>query len=160
MELMIIVVIFFAVLAVFLGITCFSPSRRARIIGAVVAFGWACLMFMAANMAESFNLNIWYSQAADDLLESSIEAIDAGDADHVSAELAAMREKLQVTYEFRGNFKELAIATTERIRSRPHPETKFKIEAEQDGAGQPATRSELKSGGNENPNPETEGRSR
>ena len=144
MEPMIIVIVFSAVLAVFLGIACCSPSRRGRIIGAAVAFGWACLMFMAANMAESLNLNIWYSQAADDLLESSIDAIDAGNADKVSAELAAMREELKVTYEFRGNFKELAIATTERIRSRTQPETKSKTPAEQDGGGQPATRPESK----------------
>lgn len=144
MEPMIIVIVFFTVLAVFLWIACCAPSRRGRIGAAVVAFGWACLMFMAANMVETFNLNIWYSQAADDLLESSIDAINAGDADKVSAELAAMREELQVTYEFRGNFKELAIATSERIRSRTQLENKSKTPAEQDGGGQPATRSESK----------------
>ena len=115
-------------------------------------------MFIAANMAESFNLNIWYSAAADDLLESSIEAINTGDADRVSVELTAMREDLEVTYESRGNFRELAIATTKRIRSRPQSETKQ--EAEQAGTGQPATRPVFESEGSDKPQPEAEGRSR
>jgi hypothetical protein len=81
-------------------------------------------MFIAANMVETFNLNIWYSQAADNLLESSIDAIHAGDGDRVATELAAMRDELQVTYEFRGNFRELAIATTDRIRNTTKAESK------------------------------------
>ena len=139
MEAIIIVIIFFAVLAVFLGVACCSSSRRTRIVGAFVAFGWACLVFMAANMVETFNLNIWYSQAADDLLESSIDAINAGDADKVSAEFVAMREELEVTYEFRGNFKELAIATTERIRSRTETKASTETPAEQGSAHQSTT---------------------
>jgi hypothetical protein len=160
MEPMFIVVLFFAILAVFLGIACSAQSRRGRIIGSIVAFGWSCLMFMAANMAESFNLNIWYSSAADDLLESSIEAIDAGAADQVSAELSAMREELEVTYERRGNFNELALATAKRIRSATPPTDSIKIQAEQGGTGQPATRSQSKSEGGDKPQPEAEGRSR
>jgi hypothetical protein len=69
---MLIGVVLFAILAVLLGIACCASSRRGRIIGAIVAFGWSCLIFMAANMAESFNLNIWYSSAADDLLETPL----------------------------------------------------------------------------------------
>ncbi len=160
MEPMLIIVVFFAILAVLLGIACCASSRRGRIIGAIVAFGWSCLMFMAANMAESFNLNIWYSSAADDLLESSIEAIDAGQADQVSAELSAMREELEVTYEHRGNFNELARATAKRIRSASPPGDTLKSQAEQGGAGQPATRPESKSEGSDKSQPEAEGRSR
>jgi len=139
MEPMVIVVVFFAILAVFLAFTCSAPSKRGRIVAAFLAFGWACLMFMAANMAESFNLNIWYSSAADDLLETSIEAIDAGQAEQVSAELAAMREELEVTYEHRGNFNELALATAEKIRSAIPKDDATKTQAEQGVGGQPAT---------------------
>lgn len=157
---MLIVVVFFAILAVLLGIACCASSRRGRIIGAIVAFGWSCLMFMAANMAESFNLNIWYSSAADDLLESSIEAIDAGQADQVSAELSAMREELEVTYEHRGNFNELASAAAKRIRSATPPTDSLKNQAEQGGTGLPDTSSQSKSEGGDKPQREAEGRPR
>lgn len=116
MEPVIPIIGFFAVLAFALAITACAQTRRRRIVGAVVAFGWSCLMFTAASMVESFNLNIWYSSAADGLLESSVDAIEAGQADRVSTELSAMREKLVVTYEHRGNFNELAAATAKRIR--------------------------------------------
>jgi hypothetical protein len=159
MDPILIVVLFFAILAVFLGIACCASSRRGRIVGAIVAFGWSCLMFMAANMAESFNLNIWYRSAADDLLESSIEAIDAGQADQVSTELSAMRDDLEVTYEHRGNFNELALATAQRIRSTTPPRDTTKTQAE-GGAGQPATRSESDSEGGYKPQPGADGRSR
>ncbi|MBK1884234.1 hypothetical protein JIN85_17575 [Luteolibacter pohnpeiensis] len=157
---MIIVVVFFTVLALFLGIACCATSKRGRIIGAIVAFGWACLMFMAANMAESFNLNIWYSSAADDLLESSIEALDAGQVFQVSAEFSAMREDLEVTYEHRGNFKELALATAKRIRSSIPPSDAPKVKTEQGTAPQSATRSESDTEGSDTPEPESEPRSR
>ena len=75
-------------------------------------------MFMAANIAGSSDLNIWYSSAADSLLKASIKAIDAGQAEEVSAELAAMRNELEVTYEHRGNFNELALATAEKTTQR------------------------------------------
>ena len=160
MEPILIVVLFFAILAVFLGIACCASSRRGRIVGAIVAFGWSCLMFMAANMAESFNLNIWYSSAADNLLESTIEAIEAGQPHQASAELSAMREELEVTYEHRGNFNELALATAKRIRSATPQSDTSKTQAEQGGTGQPANRSQSRSEGNDKPQPEAEGRSR
>lgn len=117
MEPVIPIIGFFAVLAFALAITSCAQTRRRRVVGAVVAFGWSCLMFMAASTVESFNLNIWYSSAADGLLESSVVAIEAGQADRVATELSAMREKLAGTYEHRGNFNELAAATAKRIRS-------------------------------------------
>ena len=126
------VVVYFSIHAVFLGIACCAPGRKGRIIGAIVAFGWSCVMFLAANMAESFNLNIWYSSAADDLLESSIDAIEAGQADRVSAELSVMREKMEVTYEHRGNFNELALATSKRIRSATPSSDTSRPQAEQE----------------------------
>ena len=113
---MMIVIIFFAVLAVFLGVTCLCTNRGNRIVGAVVAFGWSCLMFIVAGFTQSLELNLWYSQAADELLESAVDAINTGDADKVAVELTTMREELKITYEERGNFNELAITTAERIR--------------------------------------------
>ncbi|MGB6223458.1 hypothetical protein, partial [Haloferula sp.] len=79
------------------------------------------LMFMAAHMVESFNVNIWYSSAANRLLDQTIEGINAGQAEQVARELALMKEELQVTYENRGNFKELAEETAERLERLPKP---------------------------------------
>jgi hypothetical protein len=73
-------------------------------------------MFLAAGMVETFNLNIWYGQSAHNLLEASVAAIKAGKGDQVAGELAAMRDGLEVTYEHRGNFKELAGQTTARLK--------------------------------------------
>ncbi|MFM2296987.1 MAG: hypothetical protein RL117_694 [Verrucomicrobiota bacterium] len=160
MEPTLIVIAFFAILLLFLGIACSAPSKRGRVIGAFVAFAWSCLMFMAANMVERFNLNAWYSSAADELLDSSIEAIDAGRADHVSAELAEMRDELEVTYQYRGKFDELARATARRIRSTSSVGDKAKSEAQQADRGQAATRHESQSDGGDAAQPDEEGRSR
>lgn len=117
METFIIIIIFFAPLITFLFIACRATSTRARTTGAILAFGWSGCTYFAASLANTFEQNIWYSQAANDLLKISTEAIDAGNAQMVSTELSAMRDKLEVTYEYQGNFKDLAITTTKRIQS-------------------------------------------
>ena len=93
-----------------------AESRKGRIISGAAALGWSGLMFVAAGTVESFNLNIWYSQSADDLLEATVGAIEAGKGDEAAVELEAMRSRLQVMYEGRGNFKALAEETTRRLR--------------------------------------------
>ena len=113
-----IIIIFFAPLALFLFISCGAKSKRDRITGAILAFGWSGLIYYAANLSNTLEHNIWYSQSANDLLEISTEAIDAGNAQMVSTELSAMRDNLKITYEHQGNFKDLAIATTKRIKSK------------------------------------------
>ena len=118
METFIIIIIFFAPLALFLFISCGAKSKGDRITGAILAFGWSGLIYYAANLSNTLEHNIWYSQSANDLLEISTEAIDAGNAQMVSTELSAMRDNLKVTYEHQGNFKDLAIATTKRIKSK------------------------------------------
>lgn len=117
MEPILIIVIFFGILAALIAGAAVAASQRARAISGVVALGWACLLFLAARMVESFNLNIWYSQSARNLLDASIAAINAGKSDQVAGELATMRQNLNVTYEHRGNFKELAEETTARLKS-------------------------------------------
>jgi hypothetical protein len=116
MEPILIIAIFFGVLAALIAGTACARSKRGRAIAGVVALAWSGLMFTAAGMFETFNLNIWYSQSAHNLLDASVSAIKSGNADRVADELAAMRENLDVTYENRGNFKELADVTTERLK--------------------------------------------
>jgi hypothetical protein len=77
-------------------------------VSAVAAFGWACLMFSVAGWAESLNYNTWYSSAASKLLKGCIVGIEQGHQEAVLSELRRMTQELHVTYERRGNFRELA----------------------------------------------------
>ena len=127
MEPILIIVIFFGVLAALIAGAAFATSKRGRVIAGVAALEWACLMFLAAGMVETFNLNIWYSQSARNLLDASVAGIEEGKSDEVAGELATMRENLEVTYEHRGNFKELAEETAARLKnlsSPPHDSNK------------------------------------
>lgn len=65
-------------------------------------------MFVAASWAESLNHNIWYSSAASKMLHAYIGGIEQGRHEAVLTEMRRMTKELEVTYEHRGNFKELA----------------------------------------------------
>jgi hypothetical protein len=49
MEPIAIVILFFMVLAVFIAASAFSQKKSTRVVSALATFGWACLMFIAAN---------------------------------------------------------------------------------------------------------------
>lgn len=121
METAIIIIMFFGPFALFLAIASLSSSKKSRITGALLVFVWSGLTYTAASYANELEQNIWYGQAANDLLESSVEALNKGDVELVSTELSAMREGLQVTYEFRSNFKKLATETSKKINARIKP---------------------------------------
>lgn len=108
MHPIVIVVLFFAVLAAFIAGTAFAQKKSVRIVSALAAFGWACLMFVAASWAESLNYNAWYSSAASKMLDACISGIEQGRQEAVLTEMRRMTNELEVTYEHRGNFKELA----------------------------------------------------
>lgn len=111
------IVIFFGVLAALIvGAACVS-SKRGRAVSGVAALAWSFLMFSAARMVETFQLNAWYSASAHNLLDASASAIEAGHAKATGKELAKMRKELIVTYENRGNFKELADKTVTRLKN-------------------------------------------
>lgn len=103
-----IIVLFFTVLAALIAGAAFAQKKSVRIVSALAAFGWACLMFVAASWAESLNYNAWYSSAASKMLEAYIGSIEQGRQEAVLAEMRRMTNELEVTYEHRGNFKELA----------------------------------------------------
>jgi hypothetical protein len=104
----VIVILFFAVLAAFIAGTAFAQKKSVRIVSALAAFGWACLMFVAASWAERLNYNVWYSSVASKMLDAYIGGIEQGRQDAVLTEMRRMTNELEVTYEHRGNFKELA----------------------------------------------------
>ena|SRR5437867_1362712 len=108
MHPIVIVVLFFIVLAAFIAGTAFAQKKSVRVVSSLATFGWACLMFVAASWAESLNHNIWYSSAAAKMLEAYISGIEQGRQDAVLTEMRRITNELDVTYEHRGNFKELA----------------------------------------------------
>jgi hypothetical protein len=112
---MAIIILFFAVLAVFIAITAFAQRKSVRFLSAAVAFGWACLMFIAASWATSLDYNAWYSHAAAKMLDAYIVGIEHGHQDAVLNEMRGMTNELDVTYERRGNFKELAERAAQRL---------------------------------------------
>jgi hypothetical protein len=103
-----IVALFFMVLAFFVGSTAFAQEKLTRRLSALATFGWACLMFLAASWVTSLDHNIWYSNAASKMLDAYIAGIEGGREKVVLSEIKRMRNELDVTYERRGNFKELA----------------------------------------------------
>jgi hypothetical protein len=112
-----IVILFFMVLAAFIAGAAFAQRKSARLLSAAGAFGWSCLMFMAAGWAESLNYNIWYSSAASKMLRAFVAGIEDGRQDMVLREMRRMTNDLHVTYERRGNFKELAERAAESLAS-------------------------------------------
>lgn len=115
-ESLLIVVFFFGVLALLMREAVVGKTMRARTVAGVMAFGFSALMFLGARWVETANHRVWYGTAARKLLDATTEAIDAGKAAEVSRELKAMRKELNVTYESRGNFKELAEETVVRLK--------------------------------------------
>ena len=105
---MVIAVVFFMVLAALIAGTALSQRKVVRLVSALAAFGWACLMFNAASWVESLNYNAWYSSAASQMLNACIGGIEQGRQAAVLTEMRRMTNELEVTYEHRGKFKELA----------------------------------------------------
>lgn len=114
-----IIILFFLLLAVLISVAAFSQRKPVRITSAILAFGWACLMFVAARWVESLNQNIWYGSAASHMLESCIVGIEQGREEVVLSEMKKMSSELDVTYEHRSNFKELSEQMTENLKVEP-----------------------------------------
>ncbi|WP_035608825.1 hypothetical protein [Haloferula sp. BvORR071] len=99
-----------------IGTTC-SQNKRARI-GFGCALGLACaLIFEAAKMLERFNYNIWYSSATHSLIGATVEGLEGGRQQEVLAELKKVHAEMNVTYEKRGNYLQLAKDASERLKA-------------------------------------------
>ena len=103
-----IVVPFFILLVAIITATAFAQKKSARVISALATLGWACLMFAAASSVESLAFNIHYSNAAYKMLNAYIGGLEQGRQDAVLREMRRMTNELVVSYERKGNFKELA----------------------------------------------------
>jgi hypothetical protein len=119
MHPVLIIILFFGILAVLIWVAAFSQRKSVRISSAILAFGWACLMFIAARWVESLNHNAWYSSAASEMLKACIGGLEQGREEVVLGEMKKMSDQLEVTYENRGNFRELAEQMTENLNIEP-----------------------------------------
>jgi hypothetical protein len=108
MEAVVIIILFFGILTALVVGSVMCDRKGSRILFGIVTMAWSGLMFLAARTAESYDLNIWYSGAAAKLLDESIKAMDAGRPADVAAAFKRMSASLELTYENRGNFRELA----------------------------------------------------
>lgn len=88
-------------------------------------------MFVVARWAERLNYNIWYSSAASAMLKACIVGIEQGREEVVLGEMKKMSSELEVTYENRGNFKELAEQMTENLKIEPVVEPHTRLESEE-----------------------------
>lgn len=103
-----IITVFYLILAGLVAAAAFAQRKKVRIISALAGLGWSAFMLMAADWAQGLNHNIWYSQAAYSMLEAYTAGIESGKQDAVLREMKRMTNELQVTYEHRGNFRQLA----------------------------------------------------
>ncbi len=119
MSPILVVILFFLILTVFISVAAFSQRKTVRITSAILAFAWACLMFVVARWVESLNQNAQYSSAASEMLNACIVGLEQGREEVVLGEMKKMSSELEVTYENRGNFKELAEQMTENLKVEP-----------------------------------------
>jgi hypothetical protein len=103
-----IITLFYLILAGLLAAAVFAQRKKARIVSALVCLVWSGFMLLAADWAESLNSNAWYSDAAYRMLAAYVGGIESGHQDAVLQEMKRMTNQLEVTYEHRGNFRELA----------------------------------------------------
>lgn len=73
-------------------------------------------MFLAASWVVSLDHNISYSKAASKMLDAYIAGMEAGREKAVLGEIKRMRDELDVTYEQRGNFKELSERAVQNLK--------------------------------------------
>jgi len=118
MEPIAIIIAFFAVLAALIVGSVICSHKRNRIVFGIMTLAWASLMFIAANEVQTYNLNAWYSSAAARMIDSSIAAIDSGKHQELNTGLKKMRGNLIVTYENRGDFKQLSDKLSSELAQR------------------------------------------
>ena len=108
---------FYLILLVLLAGTACSQNKHARISFACALGLFCALSFEMAKILERYNYNIWYSEATHGLIGAAVEGLGGGRQQEVTAELKKVHTGMEVTYEKRGNYLELAKAATERLKN-------------------------------------------
>jgi hypothetical protein len=100
----------------------FTAPRWARVALGIAAI---CMCFGVAYVGSSLsrlNYNAWYGGATSDLIDASVEQLEAGNVDHVTATLKQLQNEYQPTYENRAHYDELVDDTVERMKEAPAAE--------------------------------------
>lgn len=63
------------------------------------------------------NYNAWYGAATSDLLDTTLQELEAGNEKHVISELKQLQAEFHPTYENRATYDELVSAAVERLES-------------------------------------------
>jgi hypothetical protein len=95
-------------LVAFLKQTAFAEKKSARLIGAFATFGWTCIAVAVGFVLIRLSHNSWYNLSASRMMNAYIHGLEQGRHEEVLEEMRSMAKDLQVTYESRGNFAELA----------------------------------------------------
>jgi hypothetical protein len=96
----------------------FGQSRTLRILLGITAIVSSVgVTYTAASIGFTFNYNAWYGSATSDLIHAVVEATEAGRSEKVLKVLRQLDRDFNPTYENRANYRDLAEAATEAIRS-------------------------------------------
>jgi hypothetical protein len=92
-----------------------SPLAR-RCFGVIALLVLPTVAFLFGSMIEHFNSTAEFSFASKDLLECSLQQMQAGRNDVVQREWKRMIEEYQPSYENRGRYREVVEEAIERMK--------------------------------------------
>lgn len=79
----------------------------------LLSFGVAFLVGSLTRL----NYNAWYGGATQELIDTTISELEAGNVDRVLVSLRTLKAKYEPTYENRAHYDKLVKETTEKMRS-------------------------------------------
>ena len=97
----------------------FQQRTSLRITLGICAIAMCFLVAVGIGSLDRLNSNIWYGTASKDLIENTIAELEAGNTERVIAELRALRDKLQPTYENRADYDKLVATYIYAISESP-----------------------------------------
>jgi len=95
----------------------FSEYRWLRILLGVAAILFSLVVAAAVGTLERLNYNSWYGDATKELVEVTVEELQAGNQSGVIDALNALKMQYHPTYENRANYDELVKQTIAQMKS-------------------------------------------
>jgi hypothetical protein len=116
-----IIIGFYLVLTTAIACCVFAVRKSVRIAGGAFALLWSGLMLWLAAEVKEFDYNVWYSSAARALIRNSSDALEAGRTDDVLRVWRKLGDDIEVDYEKRGNFRDIAREAATRLEKPQMP---------------------------------------
>lgn len=85
----------------------FQKHRGLRILLGGGAIGMSLLVAYGVGSLEHLNANAWYGGASKNLIDTTIEELEAGNTEQVIEELKVLQEQFHPTYENRARYDKL-----------------------------------------------------